>query len=894
MRIFFNIDYQTHWGEQVCLTGDADFFDQFGNSRMLEMQYTRPDKWTVSIELPDDIPTFNYRYAIRENNRIIRDEWGKSRPFTPSGKSVYRLYDHWQELPVDQPFYSSAFSTIIFAHPKTLLPPKESQGSTLTLQVWAPETPADELIAISGKGETLGNWNPEKALPLSPSPSPLWTIDLDNIPTNEPLEYKFLRIKKAFSTDTIVWEEGRNRTLKTLPESKEEQVIISGLSFRSTPSFWRGAGVAIPLFSLRSRDSFGIGDFLDLKKLADWATDTGQKVIQILPINDTTLTRTWTDSYPYNANSIFALHPLYLNLYAMGVLQDKAVLERLEKIRQRLNERNEVDYEEVLLVKWDYFRAIYEETGYETLNSTDFKTFFEKNREWLEPYAAFCYLRDLYKTADFRNWPKYSSYEPGVIAELCAPGSPYYKEIALHYFLQYHLHIQLKEACRYIREKGLVLKGDIPIGISRDSVDAWSESHLFNIGSQAGAPPDAFSFSGQNWGFPTYNWNIMEQDGYAWWKKRFRKMAEYFDAYRIDHILGFFRIWEIPSDQISGLLGHFNPALPISAQEIEGYGCWFDEYRMTHPYIRYYFLSEIFGEYTDEVIHHYLNDLGDGVYSLKNEFQTQKQIEIHFKGKTDPKNQQIKNGLYHLVEEVLFVRDPYHPQKYHPRISAQYSYSYKALDPYQQACFNRLYDEFFYYRHNEFWKNEALKKLPVLISATSMLVCAEDLGMIPHSVPEVMNRLKILSLEIQRMSKHPQERFANTDRYPYLSVCSTSTHDMAPLRVWWEEDRSATQYFYNHVLHETGEAPFFCEPWICERIIDLHLRSSSMLAILPLQDWLSIDGVIRRETPQEERINIPANPRHYWRYRMHLTLEELINCRNFNRKIRKMITESGR
>lgn len=893
MRITFNIDYQTRWGELVCLSGNAGFFADLSNDGVIELECTGPGKWGGTIDLHDNTGSFEYYYLVKSDGGIVRREWGAERRFTPSGKQVYRLFDSWQDMPLDKPYLSSAFTQVFLAHRVENTPDKPAEKPLLTIRVWAPETPADEIIAMVGDGDKLGNWNPAKARPLTPSPFPLWSITLEGPLAKKRPEYKLIRLKKG-APENAVWEEGLNRKLEIEAISKDEEIILSGLHFRNAPMCWRGAGVAIPVFSLRSLDSFGIGDFLDLKKLGDWAVATGQKVIQILPVNDTTLTHTWTDSYPYNANSTFALHPLYMNLYGLGRIKDEATLKRLETIRERLNERREIDYEEVSLVKWDYFKAIYEETGESILKSAGYKKFFNDNREWLIPYAAFCFLRDQYQTSDFSLWPEYSQYRKNDIEELCAPGNFHYREIALHYFLQYHLHLQLSDASGYIRKRGVVLKGDIPIGISRNSVDAWSESHLFNTASQAGAPPDAFSFAGQNWGFPTYNWNIMEQDGFCWWKKRLGKMAEYFDAYRIDHILGFFRIWEIPSDEISGLLGHFNPALPMAPDEIERYGFWFDESRIAEPYIRHYFLADLFGEDTDEVIHRYLDDRGNGMYGLKPDFRTQREIEASFKGKNDSRSQNIKSGLFRLTEEILFVRDPYQTNKFHPRISAQYSYSYKGLDPYQQGCYNRLYDDFFYHRHNEFWKHEAMKKLPALISATDMLVCAEDLGMIPHSVPEVMDRLRILSLEIQRMPKNPESQFADTYRYPYLSVCSTSTHDMAPIRAWWEEDRDTTQFFYNHILHESGEAPYFCEPWICERIVNLHLQSPSMLAILPLQDWLSIDGLIRRETPQDERINIPADPLHYWRYRMHMTLEELLAAETFNRHLYHLITQSGR
>jgi len=179
---------------------------------------------------------------------------------------------------------------------------------------------------------------------------------------------------------------------------------------------------------------------------------------------------------------------------------------------------------------------------------------------------------------------------------MCAPESTCYNDIAFYYYIQYQLHIQLLDAGNYARTKGIIFKGDIPIGISRNSVEAWIEPYYFNMNGQAGAPPDPFSAKGQNWGFPTYNWDVMEQDNYLWWQKRFRKMAEYFTAYRIDHILGFFRIWEIPSHSVHGLLGQFVPALPMGVDEIQSFGLHFQKDFMTRPFINDDILNRLFGE----------------------------------------------------------------------------------------------------------------------------------------------------------------------------------------------------------------------------------------------------------------------------------------------------------
>ena len=883
MKVIFNIEYQTIWGQILYLTGGSDVLGRFDENRAVPMRYNGNGHWIYELEISNEDVPFEYRYLVKEYDNVIDREWGDNRVLFPDDKTGRCLvYDNWSKQPGDKSFYSSAFVDGIFSRENTY-ELKPYPVKTLTLKVWAPTILPGQVVAIVDRSS---GWDVKKPKILSDSTFPLWSISIPVEKITFPYEYKFVILRKSDKSLTG-WESGDNRSVNVSVVAGNESIVVSGMHLHNPFPGWKGAGVAIPVFSLRTEESFGIGDFVDLRKMVDWAVETGMRIIQILPVNDTTMTHTWVDSYPYNANSIFALHPNYLRVEEIGVLKDAGAMKRYEELKKELNTLPEVDYERVSLTKEAYIKAIFSETGKETLDSPEFKEFFRSNKEWLIPYAAFCCLRDRYGTPDFSLWENYSSYNKTDIEEFCAPGNVWYEEISRTYFVQYHLARQLKETRDYAHRRGVVLKGDIPIGISRHSADAWSHISLFHMNSQAGAPPDAFSVMGQNWGFPTYNWPVMERDGYAWWKDRFRKMSEYFDAYRIDHILGFFRIWQIPECSVQGLMGHFNPALPYTLEEMQSYGFYFSAYRHARPHIQLHMLPDIFGEYADEVAGKYLVREHDGSYSLLPEVNTQRKIErIMAQEPDEAKRTILRDGLFALVADVLFLEDPDKKNHWHPRISAQYTYSYKTLSDYEKWCFNRMYDDFFYKRHDEFWKQEAMKKLPPLISSTQMLVCGEDLGMIPHCVPEVMHKLQILSLEIQRMPKEPSRDFADTGHYPYLSVCTTSTHDMSNLRSWWEENRELTQLYYNQVLHLQGEAPVYCDPWICEKIIDMQLQSPSMWVILPLHDWLSMDGTIRRQNPQEERINVPANPRYYWRYRMHLTLEKLLEKQSFNQMVK--------
>ena len=898
MIVSFNIEYRTCWGEEVRLLGSALELGKDDISKSIPLLTTDGTHWYIEIDIAFSAKaSIEYSYYIFKEENIVRKEWDGLRHnlLTSSfeKKKRYRIYDSWKNIPEEQYFYSSAFTESLFRHDQVNSIPK-SHKKGLIIKAYAPRIGTDYCLGICGNQDILGNWSDDKPWLMSDVSYPEWALELDAEKIQFPLEYKFVLYNKK-EKRVEAWENNPNRYMADPKIGANETFVISDrFAFFNIPE-WKGAGVAIPVFSLKSEKSFGVGDFGDLKKMIDWAAKTDQKVVQILPVNDTTMTHTWTDSYPYNSISIYAFHPMYADLSKMGRLKNREDINKFFKKQKELNALSTIDYEAVNQTKWAYFRLIFEQEGETVLNSDEFCIFFEANKEWLQPYATFSYLRDVYKTPNFRQWPKYNTFNDEEMAEICLPESPDYPQIAIYYYIQFNLHLQLMDATTYARNHGIVLKGDIPIGISRNSVEAWTEPYYFNLDGQAGAPPDDFSVNGQNWGFPTYNWELMERDGYKWWMKRFQKMAEYFDAYRIDHILGFFRIWEIPMHAVHGLLGQFVPSLAMSREEIESFGLPFRVDLYLAPYIHEYFLAQIFGPHTKYVKDTFIEATDTWeIYQMRSEFNTQRKVEKYFAEKTDSDSIWIRDGLYALISDVLFVPDHKEPNKYHPRIGVQHDFIYRALNDWEKAAFNRLYDQYYYHRHNEFWRLQAMKKLPQLTQSTRMLVCGEDLGMIPDCVAWVMNDLRILSLEIQRMPKNPADEFGHLKNYPYRSVCTISTHDMTTLRGWWEEDYQQTQRYFNNMLGHYGVAPGIATPELCEEVVYNHLNSNSIFCILSFQDWLSIDEKWRNPNPKEERINIPANPKHYWRYRMHLTLEQLIKADCLNEKIKRLIAKTGR
>ena len=802
MKLVFNLEYLTSFGEQLVMNiiGDGQDVESHAMSTLDGLH------WTTELScLKEKGTLLDYYYSVVRGEKEVRHEWlvePHRLELVAAKGALYTVFDRWIDTPADSYMYSSAFTDCVMARERQMSPGTEFQR-TIRLKVRAPQLRNGERLALVGSSNYLGCWDCSMALPMAEHECHEWVVSVDADRLPDVSEYKFVILGES-----VIWENCQNRVL-VKPEMQQGEVVVFELqqAWFSIP-LWKGAGTVIPVFSLRSEGSFGVGDFGDLKLMVEWCAKTGQNILQILPINDTTITHTWQDSYPYNSISIYALHPQYTDLRQLPNIKDEALKAQFETLRKELNALPQIDYERMMEAKMSYLHVIFKQEGTAIKRRATYKKFVGDNRQWLEPYARFCFYRDKYGTATFSEWPE----------ELPKADQ---KILDFWYFVQYNLDQQMRAAHEYARKNKVILKGDIPIGISRDGVEAWVEPRYFNLNGQAGAPPDPFSEDGQNWGFPTYNWDEMLKDDCSWWVRRFRKMAEYFDAYRIDHVLGFFRIWEIPVPEKSGLMGQFAPALGMSREEIEAYG-----------------------------IHGHLDD--------------------------------------------LFLVDHKRDDRWHPRIAIQFKPAYEQLSDGEKDNFNRLYNDYFYRRNNQYWYNEAMKKLPRLTQATRMLVCAEDLGMVPDCVPWVMDELRILSLEIQSMPKDPRVRFGQLQLNPYRSVCTISTHDMSTLRQWWDEDEARTQDYFNNELHYDGPAPHPMPDWLCKDVVARHLMSPSMLCLLSLQDWLSIDEHLRLPDQNAERINIPANPRHYWRYRMHLTIEQLMQADDFNREVTILIKQGNR
>ncbi len=897
MTIHFYLRYHTEMGQSISLHQNLEESGKKITEDTIVMQYLNNEFWHTAIDVESGKGLkLTYSYSINnstgeqihegEHNRTIN----LSKPITDTIECI----DAWNfEGSYENAFFTSPFQKVLLTDRTTQqVKSKVVKDFTHIFKVKAPLLNKNEVLCITGNSPVFGDWKKDEVLLLTKEEN-WWTLKIKISLENFPIQYKY-GIYNTKEKQTGLLEGNENRYLHG--NVSHSLTIIHDGFVRFPNNTWKGAGTAIPVFSLKSRNSFGVGEFTDLMQLADWAKDVGLKLIQILPVNDTTATHTAADSYPYAAISAFALHPIYINLEKVAGKKHAGILKPLKKKQKELNDSPVLEYEQVMQLKLATLKELFLAQKEVYLDDPLFYEFYQQNREWLVPYAAFCYLRDKYGTADSSQWKLHKEYDKAAIDKFVSPKAKHYDDIFLQYFIQYHLHLQLKEATEYAHKKGIILKGDIPIGVYRYSVETWTSPLLFNLHLQAGAPPDDFAVKGQNWGFPTYNWQKMQEDGFAWWRQRFEQMSNYFDAFRVDHILGFFRIWSVPIHEVEGIMGYFVPAIPVHIVEFSERQIYFNHNRYTSPFINDDVLQQIFGNAAEHVIQQYLNASGNGMYQLKEAFNTQQKVAAYLDGpEVTENNIALKTGLFDLISNVIFFEVPdSEGTQFHFRIDMQKTSSFNYLDEHTKYQLKDLYVNYFYRRQDEFWKKQAMQKLPALKASTNMLICGEDLGMVPACVPEIMFQSGILSLEIQRMPKDPTKEFFHPNDAPYLSVITPSTHDMSTIRGWWLEDRTKTQRFFNNELGQWGAAPETCETWINKAIILQHLYSPAMWSIFQLQDLFGMNETLRKENPGEERINIPADPKHFWGYRMQITIEQLLKEKEFNANLKSFIHASGR
>ena len=900
MKLRFKIQYKTKWGESLWLALTVKTASGLKNTKTFSQRMNTDDGewWTGEMVLLEKRGTvyswFQYEYIVMadDGKTVIRREWNVvKRRFPCDVDHDYVMDDYWRDVPLMAHLYSAACITtnqridVAADGQQPLRQPLYRK--TLFFNVSAPQIRKGQSIAVCGSHPALGGWNPTRYMKMNYAGRTVWTLTMNVDSLFADIEYKFI-VVDDLTHQLLEWEGGDNHRVDVSQMRDGEVLVLDGGILRLAEDTWRAAGVAIPVFSLRSEHSCGVGDFGDLALFADWLAETGMKIMQILPVNDTTMQHNWQDSYPYNIISVRALHPQYLDLEQVGALADKNLMTEYNRRRTELNALDHTDYEAVERVKSEYMRRVYYERHDAIAADADFARFVEENA-WLKAYAAFCILRDRNHTARFSDWGENAVYSRKVADEIAETD-----EARFIFYVQYLLHQQLRRATDHARQLGIAIMGDMPIGVSRDSAEAWSNPTLFNLDCQTGTMPDNINRNGQNWGFPTYNWDEMEKDGYRWWHERLQHSQQYFSALRIDHVLGFFRVWEIPDGNVDGVKGHFSPSMPLTDSEIGYYGLTFHRDIYTRPIINDKIIDRIFGIHANYVREQYLIRKAYDLYDLKPECDTQKKIHCLFGGRNDESSLWIRDGLCRLVTNVLFIADSRDPSLYHPRVNAFNTTAYQMLSPDDRDAFMRLYNNYYYERHNGLWEFKGRQRLSMILNSCSMLTCAEDLGTTPPCVAQVLDQLRIPSLEVQTMPKQHDIDFAHLEANPYLSLATITTHDMAPMRLWWQDNQQRAQHYYAEMLQKEGRAPEQLTTVLAEEIIARHLYSPSMMCVISLQDWLAIDSELRSRNPRSERINTPGDSYNRWQYRMHVTIERLMGETRYNNKIKTMIKRSKR
>ncbi len=875
----FSIHYNTSEQENIIFLAKTNKDDelQFFETKMVDGRHTYCDEGESELW---------YRYGLLTSDGVIAERHDR---YIGRGNDI-DVIDTWSSPEdITNILHAKAFAKAVFPIPDGLGTAPHPRKNTVTIALCEARIGVNEAFCIVSK--QFMKWNTEKAILLQQYADFMWQVTIDKTPLLKELEFKF-GIWDTENNCFKCYEEGENRFLKLSSTNHAELITFNSFNYKD---LWRCAGVAVPVFSLRTTKSRGCGEFSDIKALADWCEAAKLRVIQLLPINDTTATMQWRDSYPYNAVSTMALHPHFISVQEVYDYYGKRMKGVEREHGLYINDLNFTDYNRTRDWKSRNLRSLFNEEFVKIVSDKTFAEYIEKNKNWLYDYCAFATLREKNGTANFRKWEKYSTYSAEEIAKFFTPGHEFYHEVMFRAFMQFHVEKQMFSAIEYAHSKGIAIKGDLPIGINPNSVEAWVSPELFNFKLQAGAPPDYFSRDGQNWGFPIYNWDLMSKDNFAWWTRRLARMQQFFDAFRIDHILGFFRIWAIPQPFKSGLMGVFSPALPFSAEALQERGITLNLEECALPVVTHDYLHGQLNEVAalaEETMFEKKKDSDELImrpeYFDLNAVNEWVEINVPITIR-----ERIREGFKNILHEVLLISIK--PGEWHPRIMLSETVRFQRLPYDLQNAFRALHDDFFYSRHNDFWKEMATIHLGGMLKNCNMLVCGEDLGMIPESVPVVMKRMQILSLELQRMPKFNWERYGDCSKYQYMSVSATSSHDISNIRGWWEENYNETQWFYNNILHRAGEAPRVAQENIVSDIVWMHLNSPSMLSINPIQDYAGMVDNMPHLLPREERINQPSDPNNMWRYRVPFCIDELITkYPKLHERVRSQVENCGR
>lgn len=634
-------------------------------------------------------------------------------------------------------------------------------------------------------------------------------------------------------------------------------------------------GIAIPVSAIRTEKSCGVGEFADLKEFALFCCKVDIRLIQILPVNDTGF-----DPTPYSAQTSLGLNPIYLRL--TEITGHEMFLNEIQNFQKNYNSLNRLSYKDCYTFKQEILKKIFLKNQEQIFQDEEIKKFLKENL-WLYPYAVYKFLKESHEQ---KPWWDFPVLQNPTLQEIEYFYYQNEKNCLFYVWQQYIADIQLKDAVNFCEKNGIMLKGDIPILMNEDSADVWAFRKFFNLNYRVGAPPDMFSPEGQNWGFPAYRWDELKKENFSWWKERIKKADSYFHAFRIDHVLGFFRIWQIPKEEYSGLLGFFSPASYIHHTELKNLG--FDEGRivwLSEPHLPGGEMRMRFGDFWLDIVKKYLVQLpNEDLYKFAESIKGEKNL-----AQNEP-NPEVRNFLisWWRQKALLQVQESY----FFPAWKRKEVFSYHSLSFEEKQKLEDLI-EFHRKESEKIWEENALELLSFMKEGHEMLICAEDLGDLPECTPKVLEKLKILSLKVERWYrdyKNPQEPFIPTSEYPKLAVATSSVHDSSPLRLWWLKEASTQdkEAYYKH-LGLSDQPKEYLSPDLVEKILQNLSASPALLFIVPIQDLLAMDEEFQQIPPEEERINIPGTLNETnWTYRMPVNVSDLLQKDELLQKIKKL------
>lgn len=897
MKLRFALSYITQWGENLYVS--IDYISSAGKVWHHDVPMNTMDGqfWTVDtaafVSQFESAAFLRYEYQVRNTEgTILRCEWCLVPRIIPFDSTHdYIMEDAWRDIPVQQYLYTNAYLTTINGRPnETFLPSLAPlYNRTLIFYASAPQLLPGQTIAICGSCSALGNWSTSRYLRMQYVGQSMWMLSVDATGFDAFFEYKYVVISEDGQFHD--WEEGCNRTYECKFLTDRLVYVIDGGIIRVRSAQWKVAGITISLPSLRSKKSCGIGDFGDLRMAIDWAVKTGMKTIRIQPINDTGFFANDMGLNPFEIISAYAINPIYINLEDAGKIDDIEYTARHKRKCAQINALPIIDLNAVRAIKNEYLSKLYDETGSIVIHTDEYNQFVRNNATWLTSYAAFCILCQLNSTDDYSEWKDFSYYN-----EKKAEGLIYdNKERVLYiYFVQYLLHRQVKKLADYARSHGVFLINDVAMGISPNSVDAWKQPDLFHRAFRMGNVPNSSNQNGTVKNAIAYNWDAMARDGYGWLRLKLSHISRYFDSICIDEIGNYFHTWYVPDTAVSSVLGHFWPSLPYSSDEIERFGLKFRKHFFTKPLINDKVISKLFGIHADYVKTHFVDARAYGLYDIKPAFCTQQKIKEHFEGKNDENTLWLRDGLYRLIENVLFVEDPAQPAMYHPRILAYREPIYEALDNDEKEAFMHLYADYYCHRHNLLWERNGRDKLSAVLKGTRMLVAGEDTRIIAERAESVIKELNILPVNIQTYPRNRGTEFAHLNEYPYLSVASTSTYGTLPMHLWWKENRGRTQRFFSTMLQKGGQAPALMPAYISEEITARHLYCPSMVCLLAINDLTETNLPTLQNKPRTWHCHHTDSDIVWWSRRLPIYLENLLEANTANEKLKTLIKRSRR